>query len=350
MVLASMVSAQDRIVRIYASTMHDLRRISDKVDLDFAGARGGEYYDIVADSELLQRIVNSGLAYEVIVHDLAQAKENVRAQYLSYAEIEDSLRQLAQDYPAICMFDSLPIPTHEGNWIYGIKISDNPYIEDDGEPGFLIDGTHHSNEWACVPVVLFFADSMLAAYNVEPEITEIINNTEIYCIPVINVDGYLYDYDPYGGNYWRKNRELFDGEMGTDPNRNYGGCSPDIEGDWGAVDEYQATHRPSSTTFCGAYVNSGEETRALTYYVKDRIVNAYMSYHSSGEVLCWPWGWTGVPGTTWFQSRGSSRPTSTPGWRSTVAGWSSGWWSRGTVAFATATSAIASTAGPGCWP
>lgn len=292
-IMVCVVSAQDRIVRVYASAIHDLKRISEKMDLDIAGARGGEYYDIFADSELLLRIMNSGLSYEVIVHDLAQAKESVRAQYLSYAEIEDSLRQLAQDYPGICMFDSLPIVTHEGNWIYGIKISDNPYIEDDGEPGFLIDGTHHSNEWACVPVVLFFADSMLAAYNVEPEITEIINNTEIYCFPVINVDGYLYDYDPYGGNYWRKNREPFDGEIGTDPNRNYSGCSPDIEGDWGAVDEYQATHRPSSTTFCGAYANSGEETRALTLYVKDRIINAYMSYHSSGEVLCWPWGWTG---------------------------------------------------------
>jgi hypothetical protein len=290
-VLVSMVSAQDRIVRVYASTIHDLRRISDKVDLDFAGASAGEYYDIFADSELLQRIVNSGLAYEVIVHDLAQAKESVRAQYLSYTEIEDSLRQLAQDYPAICMFDSLPIPTHEGNWIYGIKISDNPYIEDDGEPGFLIDGTHHSREWACVPVVMFFADSMLAAYNVEPEVTEIINNTEIYCFPVINVDGYLYDYP--SGDWWRKNREPFGGEIGTDPNRNYGGCSPDIEGDWGAVDEYQARHLPSSETFCGAYVNSGDETRALTYYVKDRIINAYMSYHSSGQLIMWPWGWTG---------------------------------------------------------
>ncbi len=304
-VLASIVSAQDRIVRVYASSIHDLRRISDKVDLDFAGARAGEYYDIVAGNELLQSIINSGLAYEVTVHDLAQAKETVRADYLSYSEIEDSLRLLAQAYPAICKFDSLPIPTYEGNWIYGIKISDNPYLEDDGEPGFLIDGTHHSREWACIPVVMFFADSMLAAYNVEPEITEIINNTEIYCFPVINVDGYLHDYP--SGIWWRKNREPFGGEIGTDPNRNYGGCSPDIEGDWGAVDEYQARHLPSSETFCGAYVNSGDETRALTYYVKNRIINAYMSYHSSGQLIMWPWGWTaeGTPDSLLYDQVGN---------------------------------------------
>jgi hypothetical protein len=139
---------------------------------------------------------------------------------------------------------------------------------------------------------MFFADSMLNAYNVDPGITEIINSTEMYLFPVINVDGYLYDYP--AGVSWRKNREPFGGEIGTDPNRNYPGCSPDLAGDWGAVDEYQARHRPDHALFCGAYANSGDETRALTLYVKEHIVNAYMSYHSYSELVMWPWGWTGV--------------------------------------------------------
>jgi carboxypeptidase T len=292
LVLIAMAFAQQRIVRVYALSLHDLKTRLPKLDLDIAGARAREYYDIVADNTLMDQIIGSGMDYEVIVYDLAIAKESVRAQYLSYTEVEDSLRQLALDYAAICKFDSLPIPTYEGNWIYGIKISDNAHVEEDDEPGFLIDGTHHAREWACVPTVMFFADSMLRAYNSVPEIAEIINTTEIYCFPVINADGYIYDYDPYGGSSWRKNREPFGGAVGTDPNRNYGGCSPDIEGDWGAVDDGQATHRPSYSTFCGAYVNSGDETRALTMYVKERIINAYMSYHSHGELIMWPWGWT----------------------------------------------------------
>jgi len=284
--------AQQRLVRLYGPALHELRQIAPKIDLDISGARAGVYYDIVADDALLAVITSSGLSYEVIVHDLAFAKESVRADYLSYTDLEDSLRQLAQDYPAICKFDSLPIPTYEGNWIYGVKISDNPHIEEDDEPGFLIDGTHHAREWACVPVIMFFADSLLRAYNTVPGIAEIINSTEIYFFPVINVDGYIYDYP--AGIWWRKNREPFQGEIGTDANRNYPGCAPDIEGDWGAVDEDQATHRPSYTLFCGAYANSGDETRALTLYVKEHIINAYMSYHSSGELIMWPWGWTGL--------------------------------------------------------
>jgi hypothetical protein len=286
---AGIMLAQDMIVRVYTHSWQDLKRISSKHELDIAGARAGKWYDIVADQRILNKIVNSGLTYEVVVPSIAYEKEKVRAQYLSYTETNDSLNQMVQNYPSICKLDSLPIPTYQGRWLYGVKISDNPHIEEDDEPGFLIDGLHHAREWACIPVVLFFADSMLKSYGVVPEITEIINNTEMYCFPIINADGYVYDYP--SGNWWRKNREPFGGSTGTDPNRNYAGCVPEIEGEWGAVDDGKATHRPGYETFCGPYANSGDETRALTLYAKSHICNAYMTYHSYGELLMWPWGW-----------------------------------------------------------
>ncbi|MGB3341485.1 MAG: M14 family zinc carboxypeptidase [bacterium] len=289
LVLISFALAQDMIVRVYAPNWQDIEKISPKYDLDIASARVGEYYDIVADHDVLMQIRGSGLPYEIIVFSIAHIKEQVRADYLSYAEVNDSLQQMVQNYPSICKLDSLPIPTYQGRWMYGIKISDNVYVEEDDEPGFLVDGLHHSREWACIPVVLFFADSLLNAYGQVQPITDIIDNTEIYCFPIINADGYVYDYP--GGNWWRKNREPFGGSTGTDPNRNYAGCTGDIEGDWGAVDNGKATHSPSSETFCGAYVNSGDETRALTLYAEAHEFNAYMSYHSSGEMIMWPWGW-----------------------------------------------------------
>jgi hypothetical protein len=296
LIIVGICLSQDMVVRVYAPSWQDLNKIHES-SLDIAGVRRGEWFDIVADHKLLNKIIASSLSYEIIIYDLTQIKEEVRADYLSYYEVNDSLRQLVLNYPAICKLDSLPIPTHEGNWIYGVKISDNPHIEEDDEAGFLIDGLHHSNEWACVPVVLFFADSILSAYNVVPEITDVINTTEIYCFPIINADGYLYDYPT--GRSWRKNREPFGGVKGTDPNRNYHGCAGDIEGDWGAVDNAKASHTPSRGTFCGPYVNSGDEIRALTLYVKSHIINAYMSYHSSGELVIWPWSWTPDSAPDW---------------------------------------------------
>ncbi len=283
------ISAQTMVVRVYGHR-EDLKRISPKYGLDIAGARANEWYDIVADRNTMDRIIESGLPYEVQIYSLELEKEKVRGQYYSYDQYTQMMRTMAQNYPSICKFDSLPIRTYQNRWIYGVKISDNPSYEDPTEPGFLIDGCHHSREWATPYVVYKFADSITKVYNSNNEIRQIIDNVELYCFPVINADGYVYDYP--NQNMWRKNREPFGGATGTDPNRNYPGCCDSIAGDWGAVDDGQATHYPSQETFCGAYANSGDETRALTMYVRSRIINANMSYHSYSELLMWGWGWT----------------------------------------------------------
>ncbi|MBN2621407.1 immune inhibitor A [candidate division WOR-3 bacterium] len=302
---AVIAHAGDMIVRVYTSSWDDLSRISPKFELDIAGVQRGQWYDIVTDRTTMDRIIGSGLTYEITVPSIALAREHLRGQYHSYDTVNIMLRDMANDFPAICTFDSLPIPTHEGRWLYGVKISDNPHIEEDNEPGLLVDALHHSREWAVIEVVLFFTDSILNSYGVVPEITDLVDNLEMYLFPIINADGFVYDYP--SGNMWRKNREPFQGYIGTDCNRNYGGCGPDIEGDWGAVDEGEASHYPSSTTFCGANVNSGDETRGLTQYFYAHQIHANMSYHSYGEVIMWPWGWTpvGSPDSTVFERFGA---------------------------------------------
>uniref|UniRef100_A0A7C4YAI9 carboxypeptidase T n=1 Tax=candidate division WOR-3 bacterium TaxID=2052148 RepID=A0A7C4YAI9_UNCW3 len=289
----SLFNEKDMIIRVYARTIGELSRIQEKPLLDIASAKKGEYFDIVADEEIFRKIRSSGLKYEIIVESLSEQKRLVKGSYHSYDEVNNILRNYAQNYPSICVLESLPIPTYQGNWIYGVKISDEPYFEDPDEPGILIDALHHSREWATIELVLFAIDSILKSYGNVPEITNIVNTREIYLFPIINADGYLYDYPSQYS--WRKNREPFGGAIGTDPNRNYPGCSGDIEGDWGAVDEGQATHYPSDDAFCGPYANSGDETRALTLFVKSHEINANMSYHSYQEELYWPWGWTGSP-------------------------------------------------------
>ena len=296
--------AQDMVVRVYCHSWKDLTRISKK-PMDIAAGRYGEWYDLVVDEQGLQKVIASGLPYEVTVHSLEYEKEKVRGSYLSYSEINDSLRNLAQNYPSICKFDSLPFPTYEGRWIYGVKISDNVNIEED-EPGFTIDGCHHSREWATPQAVLFFADSMLSSYGVVPEITEIINTTQIYCFPLINVDGYCYDYP--GQNWWRKNREPFGGAIGTDPNRNYGGAvNGEVDGYWGAADESQVTHYPSQQTFCGACVFSGDEVRAYATFIREHKITTGFSLHSYGEQVMYPWGYKGqgTPDSTLYDDKGA---------------------------------------------
>jgi hypothetical protein len=299
------VSAQDMIVRVYAPSWHALKKISDK-SLDIAAGRYGEWYDLVVDHDGLSQVIASGFAYDVIVPSLERKKEQVRGSYCSYDAMTDSLRGMETAYPSICKLDSLPNPTYLGRWIYGVKISDNVHVEEEDEPKFSIDGAHHSREWATPQAVLFFADSMLESYGVVSEITEIINTTEIYCWPVINVDGYDYDYP--GQNMWRKNREPFGGSIGTDPNRNYGGaCNGEIDGYWGAADEGQCSHYPSGETFPGAFQFSGDEIWAYTTFIREHGITTGFSLHSYGEQVMWAWGYkgAGTPDATLFNSKGT---------------------------------------------
>jgi hypothetical protein len=306
-ILIAFCVGQDMIVRVYVPSWKDLGRISEKPqNLDIAAGQYGEWYDLVVDREGLDRVIASGLPYEVTIYSLESEKEKIRGSYLSYSEINDSLRNFATNYTSICKFDSLPNTTYEGRWIYGVKISDNVNLEEDDEPGFTIDGCHHSREWATPQAVLFFADSMLRSYGEVSEITDIIDSTELYCFPLINVDGYVFDYP--GQEWWRKNREPFGGYIGTDPNRNYGGaCNGEIDGYWGAADESQVAHHPSYETFCGACAFCGDEIWAYTTYIREHEITMGFSLHSYGEQVMYPWGYkgTGTPDATVYDAKGN---------------------------------------------
>ena len=300
----TLVMAQDMIVRVYAKSWTDLKKIPAK-SLDIAAARSGEWIDLIVDQPDLSRVVASGLPYEVTVYSLAYEKEKYRGTYLSYAQINDSLRHLAAHYPTLCKFDSLSIRTYEGRWLYGVKISDNVATEE-SEPKFSIDGCHHSREWATPQACLFFADSMLRSYASVPSIQEIINTTEIFVFPLINVDGYVYDYP--GQLSWRKNREPFGGAIGNDCNRNYGGaCNNEVAGYWGAADESQGSHYPSDETFFGAYAFSGDEVRAWSNYIRAHNITTGFSLHSYGEQVMWAWGYkgSGTPDSLLYTAKGN---------------------------------------------
>jgi hypothetical protein len=279
------------VVRVYCGQNRDLTRIEPKVNLDIAGARSGEWFDIVADRTTMDRIIVSGLPYEIQIYDLEYQKNQVRGQYHSYDQLTTIMRNWASTYSSICKLDSLPLKTYQGRWVYGVKISDNPGVEEENEPGLLVDGCHHAREWATPQVVRLFCDSLLKTYATSSEVQQIVNNIELYCFPVINVDGYVYDYSN-GGVSWRRNRKPFGSAIGCDVNRDYAGCANIPAGDWGAVDDGKATHYPGNDLFCGARPAWAEEITAMCTYAKARVINAYMSYHSYSELLMWGWGFS----------------------------------------------------------
>ncbi|MEO0107683.1 MAG: M14 family zinc carboxypeptidase, partial [candidate division WOR-3 bacterium] len=122
------------------------------------------------------------------------------------------------------------------------------------------------------------------------EFQDYINTHQTWVFPVLNVDGFVYDYP--SENMWRKNRQPFANRVGTDLNRDFNGtCSGNRFSDWGALTEGSRTsHSPRDETFMGAYGAWGTEVQALTEFFRRHTFVAVISFHSYSELVLWPYG------------------------------------------------------------
>jgi carboxypeptidase T len=276
--------ARDMLVRVYVPSWQGLKAIPGKGGWEIAGAKLGEYYELVVSEEAYARVKASGLRQEVIYEDLSEAMRSVAGQYHTWPQVVTFLRTMASTYPAICQVESIG-PTYNGNWIYGVKITLDPSQDYPNRPYVLFEGLHHGREWPAIETPLFIADSLTRGYAGDPQIQQLVNNRVFYIFPAISHD--------QGNTMWRKDREPFGGSIGTDPSRNYSGANfTDQMGEWGALTPgSQTTHRPSNDAFCGPRGMTAREVAAITSFFGRYEFNACISYHQYGELLLWPWGY-----------------------------------------------------------
>lgn len=176
--------------------------------------------------------------------------------------------------------------TYQGRTMYYVKISDNPNVNEN-EPEVLYTGMHHAREPIGMQHLLFYMYYLLENYETDHELRDLVNNTEMYFIPVINVDGYSYNIqtNPGGGGMWRKNRfDNGDGSYGIDINRNYGYM-------WGYDDEGSSPFTWDET-YRGTEPFSEEETQMIREFCEDHEFQVALNYHSHSNLLLYAWGWT----------------------------------------------------------
>ena len=159
----------------------------------------------------------------------------------------------------------------EGRSVYSVKISDNPEVDED-EPEVLYTSLIHAREPESMMQMLYFMFYLLENYGTDTEVTYLVNNRELYFIPVINPDGYVYNETttPKGGGMWRKNRKNNNGSYGVDLNRNFG---PSLY--WNAPNGGSSLNS-SDETFRGTAPFSEPETESISNFLIERkIKNAW---------------------------------------------------------------------------
>jgi carboxypeptidase T len=239
--------------------------------------------------------------------------------YYSYPEMTDLFIDLANNHSDIMSMESLG-RTYRNREVWLIKLSDNVNVTED-EPSVLLMGAHHGDERPAFEVLIYFIkyminksdmanfdddgdgvinedvfdgidndyDGMIDEDPSEDRVREILENTQIYLIPMVNPDGVEFN--------WRKNRSPNygpDGQSstvtsyGVDLNRNYGYrwyipylLPEEYNLRWLTNDE-SWTYR-GETPFCEV------ETQAVKSFVETHDVSISLSYHDYGEWMIFPW-------------------------------------------------------------
>ena len=207
--------------------------------------------------------------------------------YLKYNEMLAELDQMASLYPNLITAKS-PISTflsRENRPIYHVRMSDNPNTDESTETKVLYTAIHHAREPMSLMETIFFMWYMLENYNTNDEVKYILDNMQLYFVPCINVDGYLYNEstNPNGGGMWRKNRRNNGGGVyGVDLNRNY-------SYGWSTTGTSTNTN---NETYCGTAAFSEPEVQAIRWLVQNNNFITAFNAHTYAEDLLFPIGTT----------------------------------------------------------
>lgn len=239
---------------------------------------------------------------------LAKVPNPYREFYTSTAQAYEALDQMAKDYPELCQVVTLG-QSAQGRDIKALRITEGgasaPMHE---RTGIVITGCHHSREWMTVEIPLNTAQTLLEGYSKDEEGKARLQNAEVWIVPVVNPDGLEYsrNYD----NMWRKNRNHFDtvvdGKLvhakGVDPNRNYSDRTHansylfrghDDKRSLTADDFEEGSDDPRSDVYRGLKGASEPEVAALLRLeLGNANIAGVLDYHSYGETIMYPWGFT----------------------------------------------------------
>jgi hypothetical protein len=248
------------------------------------------YYEL--PGEQLDYLRTSSISYDVLPHAVQDWEDQY---YYSYEEVYDYFVLVTLLYPDIAVMESLGVSTRDSVTIWGLKISDNPDQQED-EPDVLIDAVTHAREPVNTNVCMILIDGLIMGYGIDPMITYLVNETEIWIIPIKNPEGYLYVQTGVPLPWWRKNKRdnnangIFEGTVydscgnaypsypdGIDLNRNY------PQG-W----EYAGRPEPCSNIYRGPSSFSENESRMERDLVEREQFVASICFHSFSEYVGYP--------------------------------------------------------------
>ncbi|XP_045108936.1 carboxypeptidase B-like [Portunus trituberculatus] len=301
--LQGLEAANPQLWRVDASAHHRaLRSLQDEGHLDIWGG-SGSHAQVMVEEEAKERVkralLEAGVDHKVEVEDalaLVESKLPLRRRkratstnfpmdwntYHDYNDIEAFIGIMNLTSGGYLREEVATI-TGEGRPLRVVRITDPNATGP--KKKIWIEGGIHAREWISPAVTTFLIHRLVT----DPLWHPILSYTEWYLVPVANPDGYQFSFaGDARSRLWRKNRRIngVNGRCkGVDLNRNW-----DLK--WGVG----ASGNPCSETYKGPTAFSEKETHGLQNMMRQiGDIDLFITFHSFGQTVLYPWGWTVKP-------------------------------------------------------
>ena len=203
-----------------------LNMISDIVSLDHK--TNAELAYAYANQKEFSKFLSLEIEYKIIkknpVKYIEKSKNNWDF-YPNYEEYINIMNAFADSFPNICKLHNLGTLS-SGRQILIVQISKNVGIKEN-EPSFLYTSSMHGDELAGYIISLRLIDHILNGYGNTLQLTELVDNIDIWINPLANPDGAYYGGNQdvwsatrYNANWVDLNRNYPDPQDGPHPDGN----------------------------------------------------------------------------------------------------------------------------------
>src|SRR5438874_6017762 len=155
------------------------------------------------------------------------------------------------------------------------------------KPRVFYNALIHAREPEGMEALLYFLGLLAAQYGTDPDVTYLVDQRELYFVPLINPDGYAVNESVYAGTgsfaFWRKNTRdndangILNSQDGVDLNRNFGYK-------WN-FDGVGSSGTRTSDAYRGTAAFSEPETRVLRAYCDSLHFLTGINYHTYSDLV-----------------------------------------------------------------
>jgi len=213
--------------------------------------------------------------------DYVSAKAVDRSVFYTYQQMKDELQQYELRYPNFISVQELA-QTQGGRCVILLEIGKKTV--EHVKPGMLAIFGQHADEHETTKMAMGFVKRLIEAYGTDAELTNLLDTSIVYIVPMANPDGS--DYDMGSDKIfttWRKNRmPTSENNYGVDLNRNWDYC-------WATpttTDLDRMINDPENEYYHGKNPFSEVETKSISDFVLSHRsqIQLFLDYHT---------GWAG---------------------------------------------------------